>query len=117
MKFIITESQLRSLYVNESTTGSDPKFDFVDYVILQDSEKVEEGGITSWYKDGKEIMAYNKKKNTMYFKYSIWLTINRFLNIGAGHIRREFLEGWLKHHGYRNTHPWVEVCHGDLFEK
>jgi hypothetical protein len=120
MKIIITEEEkkhIKSLYMNESTRGNNLMFNYVDYLILEGSEKIDNKNRTIWYKDGKEIMQYEKKKNTMYFKYSIWLDIKQFLGIEAGHIRREFLESWLEHHGYHNVHPHVEAFHDDLFER
>lgn len=103
--------------VTESERSRNPMFDYVDYVILEGSEKVDKENRTIWYKDGKEIMQYEKKKKTMYFKYSIWEQIENFLPIERGHHRKEFLESWLEYHGYHRVHPWVEVYPGDLFDK
>jgi hypothetical protein len=92
----------------------DPRFKFVDELILQDSEKHREKGITSWYKDDKEVMAYDQNNGTMYFRYEIADTIETFLALERSE-RRDFLESWLEYRGYHRVHPWVEVVPGDLF--
>lgn len=116
----LTESDLIRLVkkiVTESERSRNPMFDYVDYVILEGSEKVDKKNRTIWYKDGKEIMQYEKNKKTMYFKYSIWEQIENFLHIERGEDRWKFLTSWLEYHGYHRVHPHVEVYHGDLFDK
>lgn len=120
MKKIIklTESDLTKLVkriiVEMEEKKVDPRFKIVDELILDGSEKHREWGITSWYKDDKELMAFDQNKRTMFFRYEIGAMIEKMFSLER-HQRRRFLQSWLEYRGFHRVDPWVEVVPGDLF--